>query len=32
MPRDYILQPFRAPLELQIDYARDLNERDTQSP
>src|SRR5882757_9030547 len=27
MPRDYILEPFRAPIELQIDYARDLNEQ-----
>ena len=25
MSRDYILQPFRAPLHLQIDYARELN-------
>src|SRR5438067_13634757 len=23
--RDYILEPFRAPLQLQIDYARELN-------
>src|SRR5512139_820639 len=27
MLRDYILQPFRAPLHLQIDYARELNEQ-----
>src|SRR6267142_2610688 len=27
MPRDYILEPIRAPIELQIDYARDLNEQ-----
>src|SRR6266542_2551849 len=27
MPRDYVLQPFRPPLDLQIDYARDLNEQ-----
>ena len=25
MSRDYILQPFRSPVELQIDYARQLN-------
>src|SRR5213593_2639745 len=25
MSRDYVLQPFRAPVNLQIDYARDLN-------
>ena len=25
MPRDYVLQPFRAPVDLQIDYARELN-------
>src|SRR5213083_754659 len=25
MPRDYVLQPFRAPVNLQIDYARELN-------
>src|SRR6185437_6986517 len=23
--RDYVLQPFRAPVNLQIDYARELN-------
>ena len=27
MSRDYVLQPFRGPLELEIDYARDLNEQ-----
>lgn len=27
MPRDYVLQPFRAPIELQIDYAHELNEQ-----
>src|SRR5512139_1823868 len=26
MSRDYVLQPFRAPMQLQIDYARELNE------
>jgi DNA helicase-2/ATP-dependent DNA helicase PcrA len=25
MSRDYVLQPFRAPIHLQIDYARELN-------
>src|SRR5512143_3926394 len=25
MSREYVLQPFRAPVQLQIDYARDLN-------
>ncbi|MFN3409733.1 MAG: ATP-dependent helicase [Limisphaerales bacterium] len=25
MSRDYVLQPFRAPIELAIDYARELN-------
>ena len=25
--RDYVLQPFRAPIELSIDYARELNEQ-----
>lgn len=25
MSRDYVLQPFRAPVELSIDYARELN-------
>ena len=25
MPRDYVLQPFRAPVNLQIDYAGELN-------
>src|SRR2546422_10612293 len=25
--RDYILQPFRAPIELSIDYAKELNEQ-----
>src|SRR5512139_3592238 len=25
MSRDYVLQPFRPPVNLQIDYARDLN-------
>ena len=27
MSREYVLQPFRAPLHLQIDYARELNEQ-----
>ncbi len=27
MSRDYVLQPFRAPVQLQIDYARELNEQ-----
>ncbi|MHC1765454.1 MAG: ATP-dependent helicase [Verrucomicrobiia bacterium] len=27
MAREYVLQPFRAPVELQIDYARELNEQ-----
>src|SRR5436305_1841087 len=27
MSREYVLHPFRAPLELQIDYARELNEQ-----
>src|SRR5438105_15208241 len=27
MARDYVLQPFHAPVELQIDYARELNEQ-----
>ncbi len=27
MSREYHLQPFRAPVELQIDYARELNEQ-----
>jgi DNA helicase-2/ATP-dependent DNA helicase PcrA len=25
MSRDYVLQPFRAPVDLQIDYAKELN-------
>src|ERR1035437_8295068 len=25
MSREYVLQPFRAPIALQIDYARELN-------
>ncbi len=25
MPRDYVLQPFNAPVHLQIDYAKELN-------
>ena len=25
MPRDYVLRPFRTPVNLQIDYARELN-------
>src|SRR5215213_1936327 len=25
--REYVLQPFRAPIELSIDYARELNEQ-----
>ena len=27
MSRDYVLQPFRAPVDLQIDYAAELNEQ-----
>ena len=27
MPREYVLQKFRSPVELQIDYARELNEQ-----
>lgn len=27
MPSDYILKPFRAPIDLQIDYAHELNEQ-----
>src|SRR2546426_6133577 len=27
MSRDYILHPFRAPIQLQIDYAKELNEQ-----
>src|SRR5213079_2398413 len=27
MSRDYVLQPFHAPIEFQIDYARELNEQ-----
>src|SRR5271157_463532 len=27
MSREYVLEPFRAPLHLQIDYARELNEQ-----
>ncbi len=27
MPRDYVLESFRAPLDLKIDYARELNEQ-----
>jgi DNA helicase-2/ATP-dependent DNA helicase PcrA len=27
MPREYVLQPFQAPVDLQIDYARELNEQ-----
>src|SRR5436190_2390379 len=27
MSRDYVLQPFRAPVNLQIDYAAELNEQ-----
>src|SRR3954447_26839533 len=27
MSREYVLQPFRAPMEFQIDYARELNEQ-----
>ncbi len=27
MSREYVLQPFRAPINLQIDYARELNEQ-----
>lgn len=27
MSREYVLQPFRAPIEFQIDYARELNEQ-----
>src|SRR5438045_6421070 len=27
MSREYVLQPFRAPVDFQIDYARELNEQ-----
>ncbi|MHB8522398.1 MAG: ATP-dependent helicase [Limisphaerales bacterium] len=27
MPQDYVLQPFRSPVDLQIDYAHELNEQ-----
>jgi len=27
MPRDYVLKPFRPPVDLQIDYAAELNEQ-----
>src|SRR5574339_1037805 len=27
MSREYVLQPFHAPVELRIDYARELNEQ-----
>ena len=27
MSREYVLQPFHAPVEFQIDYARELNEQ-----
>jgi DNA helicase-2/ATP-dependent DNA helicase PcrA len=27
MPREYVLHPFREPIHLQIDYARELNEQ-----
>ena len=27
MSRDYVLQPFHAPVDLQIDYAKELNEQ-----
>src|SRR5258705_7634181 len=27
MSREYVLQPFRGPVEFQIDYARELNEQ-----
>lgn len=27
MPRDYVLHPFSAPVHLQIDYAKELNEQ-----
>src|SRR5687767_7776188 len=27
MSRDYVLQPFQAPVDLQIDYAKELNEQ-----
>ncbi len=27
MSRDYVLQPFQSPVELQIDYAKELNEQ-----
>src|ERR1019366_10619874 len=27
MSREYVLQPFRAPIHLQIDYAHELNEQ-----
>ncbi len=31
MSRDYVLQPFRAAIHLQIDYARELNEQQLQA-
>ena len=31
MSREYVLQPFRAPIHLQIDYARELNEQQYQA-
>src|SRR3984957_6747978 len=27
MPREYVLEPFRSPLHLRIDYAKELNEQ-----
>src|SRR5258707_15376690 len=27
MSREYVLQPFRAPMDFKIDYARELNEQ-----
>src|SRR5271167_2548056 len=27
MPREYVLEPFRSPIHLQIDYAKELNEQ-----
>ena len=27
MSREYVLQPFHAPVQLQIDYAKELNEQ-----
>src|SRR5271156_4503018 len=27
MPREYVLEPFRSPIHLRIDYAKELNEQ-----